>query len=168
MHEDAVARAVRQWRQVHPDLDVSPITVVGRINRCAALLQQAADTPLGRYGITRHEFDVLCTLRRVGHELTAGQLARETFSSGAAVTKRLRILEERELVERRADPRDKRTAHLRLTAAGQELVDAVLPEQLAYEKGLLAGIAEDRREALADTLGELLLLLEGRLGGLPG
>ncbi|RFU86962.1 MarR family transcriptional regulator [Streptomyces triticagri] len=165
MAEDTVARVLRQWQQVRPDLGTAPMALIGRLNRCSALLQQAADAPLRREGLTRPEFDILGTLRREDRELTPGRLARETFASGAAVTKRLRQLELRGLVARRPDARDRRVAHLSLTPEGLDLIDRVLPEQLAYEETLLSGLAPDHREDLADSLGELLLVLEGRLGG---
>ncbi|GGP35724.1 MarR family winged helix-turn-helix transcriptional regulator [Streptomyces abikoensis] len=164
--EDIVARVLRQWQQVHPGLDTAPMAVIGRLNRCAALLQQATDAPLVREGLTRAEFDILGTLRRTGRELTPGQIARETFASGAAVTKRLRVLEERGLVARRPDDRDRRVAHLSLTDSGRELIDVLIPRQLEYEQVLLAGLGKDRQDELADILAELLVLLEGRLGGL--
>ncbi|MFB7241145.1 MarR family transcriptional regulator [Streptomyces populi] len=160
---DTVAAVVRQWGVVRPDLDTGPMEVIGRVNRCAALLQQAEDAPLRRAGLTRPEFDVLGTLRRTGHELTPSEIARETFSSGAAVTKRLKQLTERGLVERRGDTRDRRVAHVRLTDAGRDLVDGVLPDQLAYETGVLSGMDRDRQRELAGLLGELLGQLEGRL-----
>ncbi|MBB4893218.1 DNA-binding MarR family transcriptional regulator [Streptomyces olivoverticillatus] len=166
MAEDIVARVLRQWQQVHPGLDTAPMAVIGRLNRCAALLQQATDAPLVHEGLTRAEFDILGTLRRTGRELTPGQIARETFASGAAVTKRLRVLEQRGLVARRADDRDRRVAHLSLTQPGQELIDRLIPHQLDYEQALLEGLGEDRQAELAGTLAELLVLLEGRLGGL--
>ncbi|MEV0172089.1 MarR family transcriptional regulator [Streptomyces sp. NPDC050803] len=165
---DTVAAVVRQWQTVHPGLDTGPMEIIGRINRCAALLQLAEDAPLRRAGLSRPEFDLLGALRRTGHELTPGDLARETFSSGAAVTKRLKQLTERGLVERRGDDRDRRVAHLRLTDAGRDLVDAVLPEQLAYETAVLSGLDTDARSELAGRLGELLMQLEGRLGALRG
>ncbi len=164
--EDIVARVLRQWQRVHPGLDTAPMAVIGRLNRCAALLQQASDAPLVREGLTRPEFDILGTLRRTGRELPPGQIARETFASGAAVTKRLRVLEERGLVARRPDERDRRMAHLSLTEAGRELIDRLIPHQLEYEQALLAGLGKDRQDELAETLAELLVLLEGRLGGL--
>lgn len=161
---DTVAAVVRQWRTVHPDLDTAPMEIIGRINRCAALLQQAEDAPLRRAGLSRPEFDLLGALRRTGDELTPSELARETFSSGAAVTKRLKQLTERGLVERRGDTRDRRVAHLRLTDTGRELVDGVLPDQLAYERAVLAGLETGERDELAGLLGDLLGRLEGRPG----
>ncbi|GGP44581.1 MarR family winged helix-turn-helix transcriptional regulator [Streptomyces calvus] len=163
---DTVAAVVQQWRAVHPGLDTSPMEVIGRINRCAALLQQAEDAPLRRAGLTRPEFDLLGALRRTGHELTPSELARETFSSGAAVTKRLKQLTERGLVERRGDTRDRRVAHVRLTDAGRELVDGILPAQLAYETAALSGLDGPELGELAALLGTLLGQLEGRLGAL--
>ncbi|MFI1071272.1 MarR family winged helix-turn-helix transcriptional regulator [Streptomyces puniciscabiei] len=165
-HHDTVAAVVRQWRAVHPELDTGPMEVIGRINRCAALLQQAEDAPLRRAGLSRPEFDLLGALRRTGHELTPGELARETFSSGAAVTKRLKQLTERGLVERRGDARDRRVAHVRLTAAGRDLVDGILPEQLAYETAVLSVLAPQGQRELAGLLAELLGRLEGRMGAL--
>ncbi|MGW1893684.1 MarR family winged helix-turn-helix transcriptional regulator [Streptomyces sp. NPDC002004] len=162
---DTVAAVVRQWRAVHPDIDTGPMEVIGRINRCAALLQQAEDAPLRHAGLTRPEFDLLGALRRTGHELTPGDLARETFSSGAAVTKRLKALTERGLVDRRGDTRDRRVAHVRLTDKGRDLVDAVLPAQLAYERDVLAGLEPSGRQELSGLLRTLLAQLEGSLGG---
>ncbi|MBB5914656.1 DNA-binding MarR family transcriptional regulator [Nocardia transvalensis] len=164
--EDAVAGVLRQWASVHPDLDTEPVAVIGRINRCAALLHQVTDAPLGRAGLTRPEFDILSALRRLDAEVTPGRLARETFASPAAVTKRVRGLGDRGLVTRRIDDRDRRVAHLALTEAGRDLVDGLLPQQLSYERALLSGLPADARADLAAILGDLLLMLEGRLGGL--
>ncbi|UNO43047.1 MarR family transcriptional regulator [Streptomyces sp. MST-110588] len=166
MAEDIVAGVLRQWQQVHPGLDTGPMAVIGRLNRCSALLQQAADAPLRRVGLTRPEFDILGTLRRMDRELTPGRIARETFASGAAVTKRVRQLETRGLVARRPDERDRRVSHLSLTEEGREIIDRLLPEQLRYEATLLSGIDTQRRDQLSEDLGELLVVLEGRLGSL--
>ncbi|MEU1597403.1 MarR family transcriptional regulator [Streptomyces sp. NPDC005708] len=166
--DDIVAAVVRQWHAVRPDVDTGPMEIIGRVNRCAALLQQAEDAPLRRVGLTRPEFDVLGTLRRTGHELTPGEIARETFSSGAAVTKRLKQLTERGLVERRGDTRDRRVARVHLTDAGRDLVDGILPEQLSYERAALSGLDADGQRELAALLSELLVQLEGRLGAPRG
>ncbi|WP_432148739.1 MarR family winged helix-turn-helix transcriptional regulator [Streptomyces sp. bgisy029] len=165
MSDDIVASVVRQWQAVNPELDTGPMEIIGRINRCAALLQQAEDAPLRSAGLTRAEFDLLGAVRRTDRELTPGELARETFSSGAAVTKRLRALQERGLVDRRGDERDRRVAHVRLTGEGRALVDRLLPEQLAYERAVLSGLGEESRGELGSVLGELLVQLEGRIGG---
>ncbi|MFI6863728.1 MarR family winged helix-turn-helix transcriptional regulator [Streptomyces sp. NPDC050421] len=165
MTDDIVASVVRQWQAVNPELDTGPMELIGRINRCSALLQQAEDAPLRGAGLTRAEFDLLGAVRRTDRELTPGELARETFSSGAAVTKRLRVLQERGLIDRRSDARDRRVAHVGLTDEGRELVDGLLPQQLAYERAVLSGLDAESRDRLSAQLSELLVQLEGRLGG---
>lgn len=162
--EDVVAGVLRQWQQVHPGLDTESMAVIGRINRCSALLQQAADAPLIAEGLSRAEFEILGTLRRMDRELTPGRIARETFASGAAVTKRVRELERRGLLARRPDTRDRRVAHLTLTGEGKALIDRLLPEQLRYERSLLSGVGPEQRAQLSAGLSELLVVLEGRLG----
>ena len=41
---DAVDVILDQWGQVRPDLDVSPMGPIGRIKRCAALLEQRLES----------------------------------------------------------------------------------------------------------------------------
>lgn len=164
MTDDTVAAVVRQWQAIHPELDTAPMELIGRINRCAALLQQAESAALRDAELSRPEFDLLGALRRTARDLTPGELARETFSSGAAVTKRLRQLTDRGLVERRTDDRDRRVAHVHLTTRGRTLLDTILPAQLAFERTILAGLTQHQSRALATQLGELLIQLEGRLG----
>ena len=158
--EDKVAEILRQWQQAHPDLDTTAMGVVGRINRCAALLQQLEDDPLSRQGLGRTDFDILATLYRLGVELTPGRIARETFVSGAAVTKRLRALDERGLIARRADEHDRRMARIALTETGRALVARLLPEQLAHESRLLALLPPGDVEQLSGALSRLLAVLQ--------
>ncbi|MBO1335320.1 MarR family transcriptional regulator [Streptomyces sp. VRA16 Mangrove soil] len=172
--DDIVALVVRQWQSVHPGLGTGPMELIGRINRCAALLQQAESTALRDAGPSRAEFDLLGAPRRTAVELTPGEPARETFSFGATATKRLRGPTGRGLVERRTDDRDRRVAPVRLTDAGRAVVDAVLtarpafeldavlPARPAFERTVLAGLDPDRLGGLATRLGELLVGLEGR------
>ncbi|WP_129840965.1 MarR family transcriptional regulator [Streptomyces sp. RFCAC02] len=161
--DDTVAVVVRQWRSVLPGIDTAPMELIGRVNRCAALLQQAEEAPLRRAGLTRAEFDLLGALRRTGHDLSPGDLVRETFSSGAAVTKRVRQLQERGLLRRRGDTHDRRAALVSLTDEGRALVDRLMPEQLAYERSILGGLDEAAQRELCEGLGELLGRLEGRI-----
>jgi DNA-binding MarR family transcriptional regulator len=161
---DLVARVLSQWHQAYPSLDTAPLGVIGRLHRCAALLRNADDTPLAHEGLSRAEFDILGALRRAQHALTPGHIARETFASSAAVTKRIKELERRDLVVRRADDRDRRVVHLSLTESGRTLIDRLLPDQLSYEASLLAGLPAARQDELAGVLAQLLCLLERRVG----
>jgi DNA-binding MarR family transcriptional regulator len=72
------------------------------------------------------------------------------------MTSRLDRLVTRGLVTRRADPADGRLVRVRLTAAGQQRVDAAFAALLDGERELLAALDTGRRRELADALRTLL------------
>ena len=158
---DHAATVVEQWRAERPELDTSPILVIGRIHRIAAALTPELVAVYGRHGLGEGEFDVLATLRRQGapYALTPGELGERTMVSSGAVTKRVDRLEARGLVERRAHPSDGRSRTVALTAAGRAVVDAAMDEHVLNEARLLAGLDPDERAALADLLGRLATTL---------
>jgi hypothetical protein len=74
---DAVDRITEQWRRERPELDSSPMEVIGRITRISALTQRELESVFGQWRLAGSEFDVLATLRRSGppHRLTPGELS---------------------------------------------------------------------------------------------
>ena len=158
---DPVDRLLGQWQRERPDLDTSPMAVVGRVSRIARHIDLAQRATFARYDLDPPGFDVLATLRRTGEpfELSAGDLMRSAMVTSGAITQRLDRLETRGLVRRSPHPRDGRVVLVSLTPAGRELVDRVLPDHLATEERLLAGLTRQQRAALAD----LLRTLDGAL-----
>ncbi|CAG6395206.1 hypothetical protein SCOCK_300015 [Actinacidiphila cocklensis] len=61
--DDRVMTVVRQWHAVHPALGTAPMELIGRLNRSAALPQQAQDAPLRSAGLSRAQFDLMSTSR---------------------------------------------------------------------------------------------------------
>ena len=160
---DAVDRLVGQWRRERPDLDPSPMHVVGRITRLHLALEERLCQVFNRYDLGRGEFDVLATLRRSGppFELTAGDLSGSTMVTSGAVTKRVDRLERAGLVSRRASADDARGRLVRLTDRGRRLIDEVVEEHLRNETRLLAGLTPDERNTLTGLLRKLALTLPG-------
>ena len=78
-----------------------------------------------RYGLQPGWFDLLATLRRAGapYELNPTQLMQATMLSSGGMTKRLDRMAEAGLVERRADPTDRRGTLVRLTRRGRSTID---------------------------------------------
>jgi hypothetical protein len=70
---DAVGVLLEQWRTERPDLDPSPMGVIGRISRASRLLDRDIKVSLAAGGVEPWEFDVLATLRRARkpHSLAA-------------------------------------------------------------------------------------------------
>jgi DNA-binding MarR family transcriptional regulator len=154
-HVDAI---LEQWALERPDLDHSPIAVVGRLSAAARLVEVRLRENFARHDLDGAGYDVLATLRRSGppYRLTPGELMRTAMVTSGAITQRLDRLEARGLVARTAAAGDGRSVHVTLTAAGSRLVDEVLPGHLGTERAILAGLTQPQREALADGLRSLL------------
>lgn len=155
---DAVDRIVEQWRAVRPDLDASPMATFGRLGRAAAVGSRLVEEVFARHDLTIGEFDVLAALRRSGqpHEMTPTVLSRLLMLSPAGMTNRVDRLEAAGLVQRRADPADRRSSIVALTDEGLRTIDAAVTEHVDNEARLLAGLTEAERRALDDLLRKLL------------
>src|SRR3546814_4618403 len=102
---DAVDAILEQWRQERPDLDASPMGPIGRIKRCAALLQRRLDDTFAKFGMTGWEFDVLATLRRSGKPycLAPTALLSSLMVTSGTMPHRVQWLEATGLIQRSAE-----------------------------------------------------------------
>jgi DNA-binding MarR family transcriptional regulator len=159
---DRVDAIVAQWNRERPDVDVSPMHVIGRILRAARYLDAGLDRVFAKYGLDFGLFDVLATLRRSGppYALAPRALNRWCMLSSGAMTKRLDRLERLGLIARQADPHDRRGIQVVLSAAGLELVDRVLVAHVENEQVLLEDLSPDERDELAGLLRRLMLSLD--------
>jgi DNA-binding MarR family transcriptional regulator len=155
---DHVDRVLAQWGTQRPDLDVSPMAVIGRLKRLSQLVGVELGRTFSAHGLDAASFDVLATLRRSGppHRLTPAGLMRAAMVTSGAITQRLDRLEARGLVTRTPSESDGRVVHVALTDEGRAVIDAALPDHVDTESRLLAALSAPQREALADTLRNLL------------
>jgi DNA-binding MarR family transcriptional regulator len=139
---DHVDRVVEQWAEERPDLDASPIRIIGRISRLSRAIDRQLKTVFDRHGLEAWEYDVLASLRRSGppYELTAGDLLEALMITSGAVTNRIDRLEQRGFVRRTKAADDRRVVRIRLTPAGRAAVDATIQEHLANEAGILRAL----------------------------
>ncbi|WP_253905126.1 MarR family winged helix-turn-helix transcriptional regulator [Arthrobacter sp. H14] len=152
-------RIIAQWAEARPDVDVSPMAVLGRLSRLTRLFERELQAVFSQYSLQPGEFDLLATLRRAdtdGYGLTAGELADSAMVTSGAITNRLDRLLAKELITREADPRSRRTIRVALTQRGQEVVDAALQDHVANEERLLSIMTADQREQLEGLLRALL------------
>ena len=154
---DHVDHILDQWRTERPDVDPSPMAVIGRLSRAAASVATALAATFEQHGIDASTFDVLATLRRQGapYRLAPVALAGEAMITTSAVTQRLNRLEGLKLIARLPRPEDGRGKLVELTPAGKELVDRVLPDHLATEEALLHNLNTSERRTLAELLQRL-------------
>jgi DNA-binding MarR family transcriptional regulator len=166
--EDAVDLILDQWARERPDLDCSPMGVIGRISQMQREVHLAQRATFARHGLDAPAFDVLAALRRAGppYQLTPTALMRTALVTSGAITQRLDRLEERGLITRGRSDADGRAVVVTLTASGRAALDAALPDHLATERDLLAGLSEADREQLSGLLRRMLVAL-GRVPQRP-
>jgi DNA-binding MarR family transcriptional regulator len=151
---DVIDRMNEQWRRVRPDLDPSPLELVGRVLVLAQHLERSVNEALAAHGLSLGQFDILATLRREGAEgrLTPTQLMQSVALSSGGMTNRLDRLEEAGLVRRVADPDDRRGVLVALTRKGRELIDAATASRFAEAAKSLPPLGLRERRELAGHL----------------
>ncbi|MGH3039695.1 MAG: MarR family winged helix-turn-helix transcriptional regulator [Gaiellaceae bacterium] len=159
---DHVDSILEQWRRERPDVDTAALGLIGRLHRAAALTNAPLAAGLAGHGLQPGWFDLLAALRRAGrpYELNPTQLMRATLLSSGGMTKRLDRVVEAGLVERRADPNDRRGVLVGLTPDGKAVVDKSLEAHVANEERLLRSLKPADRRALDNLLRTLLADLE--------
>ena len=156
---DGVDEILEQWARERPDLDATPIGVVGRISRLARELEARLEPVYREHGLEPGWHDVLATLRRQGppYRLRPSDLTGALMVSSGGTTKRLDRLEQAGLVARAPDPGDRRGSLITLTPAGLELIDALTGAHLDNERRMLDGLSESELRRLAGLLRKLQL-----------
>jgi DNA-binding MarR family transcriptional regulator len=156
---DGVDLILEQWRRERPDLDHSPIGIIGRVSRLARELEQRLEPVYREHGLEPGWHDVLATLRRSGppYRLRPTEFTSTLMLTSSGTTKRLDRLEQAGLITRGPDPEDRRGTLITLTAGGRKLIDAVTEAHMENERRLLSALSEAEQRRLADLLRKLQL-----------
>lgn len=148
---------------LYPEVETTGFGVTGRVLRLARAFEARRAEHLGSLGLNCGEFDVLATIRRISGSdgVNPADVLRSVLITSGGLTKRLDRLESAGLIERRPDPDDRRGTRVRLTSAGQELIDRALPSLLTMEhESLSAELSERQLEQTASLLRRLSALTE--------
>lgn len=125
------------------------------------LLRRSFDGRARDIGVTRAQWQVLTTLLR--HEgVNQGGLAELLDVEPITVCRMVDRLQEAGLVERRADPADRRSWRLFLTPRAHDLLDQLRPLANAMIEEALTGIDEGERDLLRNLLDRIRNNLSGR------
>ncbi|MDH2067095.1 MarR family transcriptional regulator [Pantoea sp. GD03673] len=160
MQYDHVDRLLVQWLQQRPDLDCSPMGVIGRISRMSRIVDKKLDKTFKNNNLSAIEFDILAALRRFNSLTTPTELYQTLMLSSGAMSTRVEQLVQRNLVERIYSEEDRRSCNLRLTKEGRSLIDKVISEHLVNEDEILKPLNQEQREQLASLLRTWLLANE--------
>lgn len=155
---DHVDQVLKQWHAERPDLDVSPMAVIGRLSIASRLVDAELARTFAAHGLDAASFDVLATLRRSGspYQLTPTQLMRSAMITSGGISQRLDRLAAQNLISRSRSTSDGRGVLVTLTSAGAEAIDRALPDHLRTEQQVLSSLTPGQRTALAEMLHELI------------
>jgi DNA-binding MarR family transcriptional regulator len=162
MESDPVDKILAQWQRERPDLDVSPMGIIGRMGRLAKHLERAIQETFSEFGLTIGEFDVLAALRRSGqpYQLSPTELFNTLMVSSGTMTHRIDRLEQAELVKRIPDLSDRRGTRIELTDRGFNVIEKAVEAHVINEHRVLSVLEASERKALTQLLRKLLVSFE--------
>ncbi len=155
----------RRWAAARPDLDTSPMVLVGLLRRAASLLEAEMVRDLADTPVNPTDLDLLVLLRHAEETVIAKRLAEDLSLTEAAVSRRVAGLERLGLLRRAAHPFDGRSQQIVLTEEGRDLIDDRFPRWLATEQSLLSGLGADGRAGVEQALEALVEVLQGSGSG---
>jgi DNA-binding MarR family transcriptional regulator len=121
-------------------------TTLYMVKQLELAVRAQLDEVLRPESITPLQYTALTVLERRSN-LSAAELARNAFVTDQSAADMIAVLEERGLARRHPDPDDRRRRVLRLTDAGQALLDRVRADVTAVEARMLSALAPDEATA---------------------
>ncbi|WP_018692791.1 MarR family winged helix-turn-helix transcriptional regulator [Algicola sagamiensis] len=155
--QDHVGQILEQWERQRPDLDCSPMGIIGRLNRASVLISKELQHVFRAHQLSQVEFDILATMRRNNQPLTPTELYQELMLSSGAMSTRIEHLVQRGMIQRIASEGDRRSCYVNLTAEGLELIDKVVGVHVENLNRILAPFSDSEKEQLAGFLKRWLL-----------
>ncbi|WP_162669460.1 MarR family winged helix-turn-helix transcriptional regulator [Gemmata massiliana] len=160
---DVVDRLLVQWRAARPELDPSPLGIVGRVIVLAQHLERSVEASLEKHKLTLGQFDILATLRRRSKKggLTPTQLLESVVLSSGGMTARLDALAEAGYIFRKPNPTDRRMVVIELTAKGRRAIDTATKTRFNEAKESLPNLSESEMTLLTNLLRRWLAEVAG-------
>jgi MarR family transcriptional regulator, 2-MHQ and catechol-resistance regulon repressor len=118
--------------------------------RAEAAVRKRVAAELQREGVSPAGFSVLVVLTTAGGSSELKTLRRRLGWSKANATEVTATLQERGLVRRRRDPRDRRLVVVDLTYSGRELVERLFPEHSDRVTRAFGALDESEKRSLAE------------------
>jgi len=161
---DVVDGILDAWRGQLPEIAGIELELSKRLGRLHAMLAEATNGQLTRFGLTKAEYDVLAVLRSTGepYRLRPTDLAARLLLSSGGTSNVLRRLTSEGLIAREADPDDARSTWVQLTREGVDTAEAAVWASTEAQRTLLKAVPPETARAAADILREVLLALGDR------
>ena len=153
------------WKREYPNLDTRSFPPLVRLARLSVLIESFQQSVLAPFELSSGDYGVLALLRRSGspYAMSPSRLYSRLDRSSGGMSKNLKRLEERGLVERSPDPSDGRSSRISLTPEGLEVQERVFNAFLSATKDLLDPLSAAELREADRTLQTLLELFEDGL-----
>ena len=134
-----------------------------RMLSCTNLVESHIRSQLRlRFQTTLPRFDLMAQLERHPEGLKMGELSKRMMVTGGNVTGLTDELEKDGMVQRDAEPGDRRSVRVALTPKGRKVFERMASEHEGWVVELFGGVAEADRHQLYDLLGRLRVQLSIR------
>ncbi|CAB5534829.1 MarR family winged helix-turn-helix transcriptional regulator [Providencia hangzhouensis] len=159
---DRIDKITQQWERERPDLDISPMGLIGRLGNIAFHLTREMEKVFTQFGLNRSSFDVLATLRRAGspYTLSPGEMLSTLMVTSGTMTNRIDQLEKAGLVIRHANPDDGRGFLVSLTTEGLTLINQLIEVHTQNQARLVAKLSQQEQQELDQLLRTFLASFE--------
>ena len=130
--------------------DQQPL-VLYLVKQLELAIRSVMDERLRPHGVTTLQYTALSVLAQ-RDDLSSAQLARRSFVRPQTMHQMIQALAERGLVERRADPSNRRVLLVGLSEQGRSLLRECEPLVGEIEDRMLAGMPDEQRESFRRAL----------------
>lgn len=137
---------------IHTLLKPSLGGALGRLHR---LWRRAICDAVAPLGMTESRWSVMVHLAKIGEGCSQQSLARELAIEMPSLTRTLNQLEHQALIERRADPADRRAHTLWFTEAGRRMTARLEQRIQSVRNNICEGLDEAQLDAFAATISRM-------------
>lgn len=141
-------------RQAHPKTE--DVELCLRILSLASSINRASSAMLNDFGLSEGRLILLFLLSRHPAGLSPALLAEQAGVTRATITGLLDGLEQQQLLIRQNNTSDRRVLTVKLTPAGEELCDHLLPYYTEWLSGVFTYLPPELRQRLSSLLSEAL------------
>ena len=130
------------------ELDLSTLDV---FTRAEHTIHRKEYETIKASGLTPAQFGVLEALYNKG-DLKINELIEKILTTSGNITVVIKNLEKEELVQRKIDPKDKRSCIITLTHKGKALIESILPGHIENIREIFSILSKEEKELLKGIL----------------
>ena len=156
---------VRQHGQRYPEFYLPSVQVILDLIYTYDVSSTHLARRIAKYGLSLSAFNLLMILTRSGKEgCRLSEIGELLLVSRANITGLMDSLEEKALVERVTDSRDRRARVARITRAGEALLESLLPGHYVELRRICSALSNQEKSQLCELLTKLRHSIQSAVG----